>query len=190
MKASIDVRHIIIPCSKSARSQLIPDIIRCYSRSVISNVQCLLLSTTFRHSLYCHWLILLISPLGMVDSVEGALLFSLRQRILLLNLLTYYLEHVLCMGTFSKLSVRYVRKIMRWLHSCALNMKTLRSSFLWPTLFQSPFHCKQISKDQIINPMGTLSWGFSATICGKIKKSVGWLIRQHTGCIVPWGMWY
>ncbi|KAI8540314.1 hypothetical protein RHMOL_Rhmol09G0253100 [Rhododendron molle] len=31
MKASIDVRHIIIPCSKSARSQLIPDIIRCYS---------------------------------------------------------------------------------------------------------------------------------------------------------------
>ncbi|KAG5533729.1 hypothetical protein RHGRI_027796 [Rhododendron griersonianum] len=31
MKASINVRHIIIPCSKSARSQLIPDIIRCYS---------------------------------------------------------------------------------------------------------------------------------------------------------------
>ncbi|XP_052186081.1 DEAD-box ATP-dependent RNA helicase 7 [Diospyros lotus] len=31
MKASINVRHIIIPCSSSARSQLIPDIIRCYS---------------------------------------------------------------------------------------------------------------------------------------------------------------
>lgn len=31
MKASINVRHIIIPCSKSARSQLIPDIIHCYS---------------------------------------------------------------------------------------------------------------------------------------------------------------
>ncbi|KAH0686300.1 hypothetical protein KY289_017052 [Solanum tuberosum] len=31
MKASKSVRHIIIPCSSSARSQLIPDIIRCYS---------------------------------------------------------------------------------------------------------------------------------------------------------------
>lgn len=31
MKASTSVRHIIIPCSSSARSQLIPDIIRCYS---------------------------------------------------------------------------------------------------------------------------------------------------------------
>ncbi|KAK4734406.1 hypothetical protein R3W88_008667 [Solanum pinnatisectum] len=30
MKASKNVRHIIIPCSSSARSQLIPDIIRCY----------------------------------------------------------------------------------------------------------------------------------------------------------------
>ncbi|XP_055827994.1 DEAD-box ATP-dependent RNA helicase 7-like [Solanum dulcamara] len=31
MKASKNVRHIIIPCSSSARSQLIPDVIRCYS---------------------------------------------------------------------------------------------------------------------------------------------------------------
>ncbi|KAJ7970049.1 DEAD-box ATP-dependent RNA helicase [Quillaja saponaria] len=31
MKASINVRHIVLPCSRSARSQLIPDIIRCYS---------------------------------------------------------------------------------------------------------------------------------------------------------------
>uniref|UniRef100_A0A9I9CLA2 DEAD-box ATP-dependent RNA helicase 7 n=1 Tax=Cucumis melo TaxID=3656 RepID=A0A9I9CLA2_CUCME len=31
MKASKDVRHIVIPCSDSERSQLIPDIIRCYS---------------------------------------------------------------------------------------------------------------------------------------------------------------
>ncbi|VFQ99616.1 unnamed protein product [Cuscuta campestris] len=31
MKASTSVRHVIIPCSSSARSQLIPDIIRCYS---------------------------------------------------------------------------------------------------------------------------------------------------------------
>ncbi|XAR66178.1 RNA helicase [Bertholletia excelsa] len=31
MKASTNVRHIIIPCSGSARAQLIPDIIRCYS---------------------------------------------------------------------------------------------------------------------------------------------------------------
>ncbi|PIN09721.1 ATP-dependent RNA helicase [Handroanthus impetiginosus] len=31
MKASTSVRHIVIPCSASARSQLIPDIISCYS---------------------------------------------------------------------------------------------------------------------------------------------------------------
>ncbi|GKV33686.1 hypothetical protein SLEP1_g42160 [Rubroshorea leprosula] len=31
MKASANVRHIVLPCSKSAMSQLIPDIIRCYS---------------------------------------------------------------------------------------------------------------------------------------------------------------
>ncbi|XWS61059.1 hypothetical protein CRYUN_Cryun07bG0093100 [Craigia yunnanensis] len=31
MKASTSVRHIVLPCSKSARSQLIPDVIRCYS---------------------------------------------------------------------------------------------------------------------------------------------------------------
>ncbi|GMY17428.1 DEAD-box ATP-dependent RNA helicase 7-like [Fagus crenata] len=31
MKASINVRHIVLPCSFSARAQLIPDIIRCYS---------------------------------------------------------------------------------------------------------------------------------------------------------------
>ncbi|XP_054781364.1 DEAD-box ATP-dependent RNA helicase 7-like [Prosopis cineraria] len=30
MKASINVRHIVLPCSSSARSQLIPDVIRCY----------------------------------------------------------------------------------------------------------------------------------------------------------------
>ncbi|KAK4363413.1 hypothetical protein RND71_018654 [Anisodus tanguticus] len=33
MKASKNVRHIIIPCSSSSRAQLIPDVIRCYSRS-------------------------------------------------------------------------------------------------------------------------------------------------------------
>lgn len=32
MKASTNVRHIVLPCSAPARSQLIPDIIRCYSR--------------------------------------------------------------------------------------------------------------------------------------------------------------
>lgn len=37
MKASKNVRHIIIPCSSSARSQLIPDVIRCYSRLVVSH---------------------------------------------------------------------------------------------------------------------------------------------------------
>ncbi|KAL3524203.1 hypothetical protein ACH5RR_017037 [Cinchona calisaya] len=32
MKASASVRHIVLPCSTSARAQLIPDVIRCYSR--------------------------------------------------------------------------------------------------------------------------------------------------------------
>lgn len=31
MKASMNVRHIVMPCSKEARPQLIPDIISCYS---------------------------------------------------------------------------------------------------------------------------------------------------------------
>ncbi|XP_047959530.1 DEAD-box ATP-dependent RNA helicase 7-like [Salvia hispanica] len=31
MKASTNVRHFVLPCSVSARAQLIPDIIRCYS---------------------------------------------------------------------------------------------------------------------------------------------------------------
>lgn len=35
MKASNNVRHIVLPCSSSARSQLIPDIIRCYSRLIV-----------------------------------------------------------------------------------------------------------------------------------------------------------
>ncbi|KAK4280467.1 hypothetical protein QN277_012091 [Acacia crassicarpa] len=30
MKASTNVRHIVLPCSSAARSQLIPDVIRCY----------------------------------------------------------------------------------------------------------------------------------------------------------------
>lgn len=41
MKASTNVRHIVLPCSSSARSQVIPDIIRCYSRSVVSTSQLL-----------------------------------------------------------------------------------------------------------------------------------------------------
>lgn len=41
MKASTNVRHIVLPCSSSARSQVIPDIIRCYSRSVVSSSQLL-----------------------------------------------------------------------------------------------------------------------------------------------------
>ncbi|GAV61854.1 DEAD domain-containing protein/Helicase_C domain-containing protein/GUCT domain-containing protein [Cephalotus follicularis] len=31
MKASTNVRHIVLPCSSSARPQVIPDVIRCYS---------------------------------------------------------------------------------------------------------------------------------------------------------------
>lgn len=34
MKASASVRHLVLPCSRAARPQLIPDIIRCYSRYV------------------------------------------------------------------------------------------------------------------------------------------------------------
>ncbi|URE21279.1 GUCT (NUC152) domain [Musa troglodytarum] len=32
LKASANVRHLVLPCTRSARPQLIPDIIRCYSR--------------------------------------------------------------------------------------------------------------------------------------------------------------
>ncbi|KAJ0964112.1 hypothetical protein J5N97_029234 [Dioscorea zingiberensis] len=31
LKASASVRHLVLPCSRAARSQLIPDIVRCYS---------------------------------------------------------------------------------------------------------------------------------------------------------------
>ncbi|KAF5947624.1 hypothetical protein HYC85_013581 [Camellia sinensis] len=50
MKASINVRHIIIPCSSSARAQLIPDIIRCYSRLVVSVEGALLFSPETKDS--------------------------------------------------------------------------------------------------------------------------------------------
>lgn len=36
MKASTNVRHIVLPCFNSAIPQLIPDVIRCYSRLVVS----------------------------------------------------------------------------------------------------------------------------------------------------------
>ncbi|XP_008812489.2 DEAD-box ATP-dependent RNA helicase 7-like [Phoenix dactylifera] len=32
LKASASVRHLVLPCTRQARAQLIPDIIRCYSR--------------------------------------------------------------------------------------------------------------------------------------------------------------
>ncbi|CAA7403647.1 unnamed protein product [Spirodela intermedia] len=32
MKASANVRHLVLPCTRVARNQLIPDVIRCYSR--------------------------------------------------------------------------------------------------------------------------------------------------------------
>lgn len=34
MKASANVRHLVLPCTRAARNQLIPDVIRCYSRFV------------------------------------------------------------------------------------------------------------------------------------------------------------
>ncbi|KAG6429532.1 hypothetical protein SASPL_107584 [Salvia splendens] len=37
MKASTNVRHFVLPCSVSARAQLIPDIIRCYSSSLLKS---------------------------------------------------------------------------------------------------------------------------------------------------------
>eukprot|EP00268_Persea_americana_P040957 TRINITY_DN4077_c0_g1_i3.p1 TRINITY_DN4077_c0_g1~~TRINITY_DN4077_c0_g1_i3.p1 ORF type:complete len:383 (+),score=72.11 TRINITY_DN4077_c0_g1_i3:116-1264(+) len=38
IKASTTVRHIALPCSHSARAQLIPDIVRCYSRFSLSQL--------------------------------------------------------------------------------------------------------------------------------------------------------
>ncbi|RWW36100.1 hypothetical protein BHE74_00058901 [Ensete ventricosum] len=35
LKASASVRHLVLPCTRSARPQIIPDVIRCYSRFVI-----------------------------------------------------------------------------------------------------------------------------------------------------------
>lgn len=34
LKASANVRHLVLPCSRAARPQLIPDIVRCYSQYV------------------------------------------------------------------------------------------------------------------------------------------------------------
>lgn len=34
LKASASVRHLALPCNRAARAQVIPDIIRCYSRCV------------------------------------------------------------------------------------------------------------------------------------------------------------
>ena len=111
MKASTNVRHIIIPCSSSARTKLIPDVIRCYSRLVFYGAPNYFLVIM---SFQAFAIKLLINPLDLfplwyvIDSVEGVLLFSLRQRILLLNFLAYCPEHVLCTGTYNKLSERYV----------------------------------------------------------------------------------
>ncbi|CAD5175276.1 unnamed protein product [Musa acuminata subsp. malaccensis] len=35
LKASASVRHLVLPCTRSARPQIIPDVIRCYSQFVI-----------------------------------------------------------------------------------------------------------------------------------------------------------
>lgn len=35
MKASASVKHLALPCNKAARSQIIPDIIKCYSQYVL-----------------------------------------------------------------------------------------------------------------------------------------------------------
>lgn len=106
MKASTNVRHFVLPCSSTARAQVIPDIIHCYSRLVACSAKLL-----FNHdydifyNLLLNCLVqnqLLLCP----GSVEAAQLFSLRQRNLLLNLLMCYLEHELCMGTYNSPSVR------------------------------------------------------------------------------------
>lgn len=106
MKASHNVRHIVLPCSSSARSQLIPDIIRCYSRLVffflVNNNACflsLVLGKLFVNLFSC-------TEMYVSDSVEAAQSFSLRLRKLLLNLLGCCLEHVLCMGTYSRVNAR------------------------------------------------------------------------------------
>ena len=95
MKASENVRHIIMPCSSSARSQVIPDIIRHHSRLVnLQFVDSLVKLLPFSHLMF------------YIFSVEDALLFSLRRRIIVLNYLDYWLELGLFMVTFSSLCVR------------------------------------------------------------------------------------
>lgn len=42
MKASTNVRHIVLPCSTAAMPQVIPDVISCYGRLVFPSAFCLL----------------------------------------------------------------------------------------------------------------------------------------------------
>lgn len=109
MKASTNVRHIVMPCESSARAKVIPDIIRCYSRLVMFGVEHLFysicgyqnISIFLRYVSVCMhdiWVYLL--------PVVAAPLFSLRQRSLLLNLLMRCLEHEHYMETYNSPSVR------------------------------------------------------------------------------------
>lgn len=54
--------------------------------------------------------------LDFTDTVEGALLFSLKERSLLHNLLVYCQDHVHCMVIFNKISVRWDYFLLHFPH--------------------------------------------------------------------------
>lgn len=96
MKASTNVRHIVLPCTSNARSQLIPDIIRCYSRWVV------------------YYLPLSGFQLNVVSNICGAIpveaeqLYSQRQRSLHPSLQACCLVLVLFMVTYNSHNERQV----------------------------------------------------------------------------------
>jgi len=95
MKASTNVRHIVLPCSTAAMPQVIPDVISCYGRLVFPSVFCLLV-------IFLEY----VFHLHVFYSAEAVQLFSQRKGNPQMNLLDYCLEHGLYMGKYSSLNVR------------------------------------------------------------------------------------
>lgn len=101
MKASINVRHIVLPCTSSARAQLIPDIIRCYSRWLYDSM-CFFFSHII--SIWSIWNFNLHCWSG---SVEAGQLYLPRQKNVLLSLQGSWMEQKLSMVTYSNQHVRW-----------------------------------------------------------------------------------
>lgn len=104
MKASTNVRHIVLPCTSSARAQLIPDIIRCYSRWFYYSMcffysHMISVSSILNFNVHC-WF-------HGSGSVEAGQLFLPRQKNLLLSLQGSWLEQKLSMVTYSNQHVRW-----------------------------------------------------------------------------------